>query len=52
MIMLLPSRVIVSATEVPMASAHLPMKAHVRPSTVPKCSRIVSASVIVCTGWS
>ena len=52
MIMLLPSRVMVSATDVPMASAHLPMNAHLRPSTVPKCSRIVIASVIDCTGWS
>ncbi len=52
MTMLLPSLVIVSAPDVPMASAHLPTNAHVRPSTVPKCSRMVIASVIVCTGWS
>ena len=52
MTMLLPSLVIVSATDVPIASAHLPTKAHVSPCTVPKCSRIVIASVIVCTGWS
>ncbi len=52
MTMLLPRRVMVSATEVPMASAHLPTKAHVSPSTVPRCSRIVKASVIDCTGWS
>jgi len=50
--MLLPRRLMVSATEVPMASAHLPTKAHVSPSTVPRCSRTVNASVIVCTGWS
>ncbi len=48
----LPNRLIVSETDVHIASLHLPTKAMVRPSAVPRCSRIVIRSARVCTGWA